>query len=109
MPCSAPVRLPVGKPINNVDKSTKSTDEPSLLAVYTKKAMIKIGLRPYCSDSGPQRIGPTQYPATNKDIVKVPTSPEKPNWCLSCGTIPEGAELANVLWHIVMSKKNASL
>jgi hypothetical protein len=71
--------------------------------------MRKIGLRPYCSDSGPHNIGPTQYPATNKDIVNVPTSSEKPNWCVSCGTIAEGAELAKVLWKIVMCEKKMPL
>ena len=71
--------------------------------------MRKIGLRPYCSDSGPHNIGPTQYPATNKDIVNVPTSSEKLNCCISCGTIDEGAELAKVLWKIVMCEKNATL
>ena len=56
-----------------------------------------MGFRPYCSDNGPHRIGPTQYPATNNDIVSVATSPEKPNWRMSSGATPEGAELANVL------------
>lgn len=77
----------------------------SLLAVYTRKAMMKIGLRPYRSDNGPHKSGPTQYPATNKDIVNVPTSPEILNCRISCGTIPEGAALANVLWmHQNLSK-----
>jgi hypothetical protein len=81
-----------------------------LLAVYTKKPMIKMGLRPYCSDKGPHKRGPTQYPATKMDIVSMPTSPEKPNCCMSWGTIPEGAELANVLrLNIIISKKSADI
>jgi hypothetical protein len=43
------------------------------------------------------------------DIVSMPTSPEKPNCCMSWGTIPEGAELANVLRNIIISKKSTDI
>jgi hypothetical protein len=50
-----------------------------------------------CSESGPHSSGPTQYPATNKDIVSTAASSEKWNWAISSGMMLDGAELANVL------------
>ena len=97
MRCFVPVRNRLGKPGNDADESVIHTRDIELLAVYTKKAITKIGLRPYCSDNGPHRRGPTQYPATNTAIINAPTSLEKSNCRISCGTITEGAELAKVL------------
>jgi hypothetical protein len=35
------------------------------------KEMITIHLRPYCSDSGPQTIGPKVYPTRNRDVGRM--------------------------------------
>ena len=56
-----------------------------------------MGRRPYCSESGPQISGPTQYPATKSEIKSAPTSLPKWNLTIRSATIPEGIELANVL------------
>jgi hypothetical protein len=65
--------------------------------MYTKNVQMKIGRRPYCSESGPQSKGPTQYPQTKRATVRVPTSSENPNCCWSAGIIADGALLENVL------------
>jgi hypothetical protein len=46
---------------------------------------------------GPHKSGPTQYPATNRDIVRIATSCDIPNSLMSSGMILDGAELAKVL------------
>ena len=59
--------------------------------------MINRGRLPYCSDSGPQKRGPTQYPARKSEIVRVPTSSENLK-CSVMGTMtPDGADDENVL------------
>jgi hypothetical protein len=64
--------------------------------VAQSDAVNLLGRLPNDSDRGPQRRGPTQYPATNNETVKVATSFPNPKYSVISATIPLGAELANV-------------
>ena len=74
-----------------------ATAHPIWNAVYTTKLPMNMGLRPTCSDNGPQTRGPTQYPATKSAIVNVATSVLRWKWGMSCVMMPDGAEDVNVL------------
>ena len=62
------------------------------------KVLMKIGWRPYCSERGAQMTGPTQYPATKREMARVPTSSENPNIGFIMGMTGEVTVLAYVLW-----------
>ena len=49
---------------------------------------MKMGLRPYSSDSGPHARGPTQYPAMKSAMVSVATSVLMWKWSMSCPKMP---------------------
>jgi len=70
--------------------------QPIWKPIYTTKVPMNIGRRPYASDSGPQRRGPIQYPATKREMVRTPTSWLKPKAFSIWLTIPDGAEEAKV-------------
>ena len=62
--------------------------------LYIEGRQRKVGT---CSESGPQIKGPTQNPATKRDIGRTPTSWERLNSFFRDPVTPTGAELANVL------------
>lgn len=66
---------------------------------------MKTGLRPMYSDNGPHTRGPTQYPTTNIEIVRDPTSGLKVNCCSSSVMMPVGMDDANVLYDFISASR----